>query len=1421
MSEFKIDTDILSMCNNGIKKNSELFSSEFASFSYGKIAQYSLLADMLASIKKQAKQIESDFNTITSKCSNFIDNIIEVENKMSNDEIEHKKIVFNSISISWRNTTPTPSAITSQIDIMSKYYEQHPSSNTQNTASQNTVSATKPVEANNQQTSQNFDLGSSIANNFMGTIDMYKGWFKTGVNKISNDVKNATADAIMTVEDYWVSGAETLLDKWTSGANTINNFIDEKWNTGYNCMKSSGGFVSATADVFKAINDVTIGVRDATKDTIVEVNDAMINLSKNDIDYLSKVRNNELSIGDYFSIKAQESAATYTQMGLSLLGGLSKGGEALLDTATTAITGIVSLPTFVYDLCTGSSVTYSLYQAKDKFVEKDYVGDSQKLLYNNDFGKWVNNHSAFDSDGNVSNFLSSVGEMVTVLATGSVMGGSEAATKATVALSGLKGFGRAEETALQDGASSVEAAAYGLASGVWDAVQMGVGMKINSWVSSNLTTASAMQNVAKASNLKVTTFATSVWLDGIDAGIEGYVQPALQMIYKDRKEGESFKEFYNRLYNEMGGKDYVGRQFLLGALMSAASTGKDLATNKYGKDFQNMTERYQELENIRNTDEYKAYMDDVKNGKVVNPNNNFKDIENEYAYLEKQLNKINDVALKEENKSIDKAISDDTNNRLDAQKLEASGSKVVENDILNSKQNFETKIDDLVAETIQINSEIKTVDAINNYVEQYKKNIELKNKLNELSDSDLELYNIKLLNELLKNNSQKISDNLEFYYSDYTALQFFNQAVNSLDDKNELINAFKKITDGSDVSIISSWRDTEFIDNYNGLFFKISESDIINQNYDSVYKMIGELLASRADDALLNNYQQKLDNINIDDNRYNKMVNDIMNERLSINKNILESLPDADIVNESQVIKEFYDNNQKLNGCCEFISTVNSLSFGDDILYGLNSPSSIIYSNKSLRDSLAIFTKYKLENNEVALSQIKDIFGDEFYKSYENLYEDNMSKIKNMTVKEIPKNEILAQNMDLFESAEDMFESIKNKFEAWGKEDLYLNSLSESEREAYFNSQIKPENKEYIDRLEKAFMHNDDPNLNSDSLSFNLFKRAMNDLLENNPEYGKLFIDAFIFTQKECNISFIADFGQTANYDSSLHTINFDEMIIKNNDYGVAYHEATHLLDGEFKEDHVSEFRPERSATFLHDVRSSIDETNLKKILDEREKLSSMLEDYAREKVDMISIKRQFIESREKVLDDFINKYKLGDKSFENSELSNEELQKFDNLLDGLHFKKRFTENNLPKNMETLKSLEEIYESYTDAVLTKAIEQKYDNMVYQFYDKMVREVANYDELLTSLYGGRDNFFNKFNGNLYGHSDDYYVPTASFGYTKITDEGLAEFSRLTLTKNETGLKQLKAVLGEDLYNYYDEYFNNLMDHIRKTIYNNEN
>ena len=212
--------------------------------------------------------------------------------------------------------------------------------------------------------------------------------------------------------------------------------------------------------------------------------------------------------------------------------------ETAVDTAAVVATGAASIFTKPYDLITGSNITDEMWESTKAYVAEEQVASIADEFYaNTEAGQWLKQNAyGFDT---VRGIGKGVGYSTTMIMAGNIfagVGALDAAAKATrlakilPVMSGVLGFGNGTEEGWANGASTEKGLLYGAASGTWESIQWGVGVKIGSL-------GSHIDDIVKVGAKQVfKDSARRVVLDTVDSGLEGFVQPALTMIYKEYDE---------------------------------------------------------------------------------------------------------------------------------------------------------------------------------------------------------------------------------------------------------------------------------------------------------------------------------------------------------------------------------------------------------------------------------------------------------------------------------------------------------------------------------------------------------------------------------------------------------------------------------------------------------------------------------------------------------------------------------------------------------------------------------------------------------------------------------------------------------------------------------------------------------------------
>ena len=281
------------------------------------------------------------------------------------------------------------------------------------------------------------------------------------------------------------------------------------------------------------------------------------------------------NVGEGKKIKSgiKSLAATLFTAGAGVVEGLAELVETGADLLCLGKSAVSSVFTGTYDLITGSDTTKKMWEDTKAIVSEKKVENAFNNFYeNNEFGKSVKENAiGFDT---VRGIASGVGYTTGLIGlnvvTGGLASGLGIGAAGTVgvgqlaATAGVMGFSSGTENAWADGASIKDGLLYGAANGAWEGAQWYIGGKINQYGGVGDKVASGIFKGGRAGA------ATRVALDAADSGLEGFVQPALTMIYKDY-DGTNLSEKYKAAFNQAGGWANVRNQAILGGMMSAGS----------------------------------------------------------------------------------------------------------------------------------------------------------------------------------------------------------------------------------------------------------------------------------------------------------------------------------------------------------------------------------------------------------------------------------------------------------------------------------------------------------------------------------------------------------------------------------------------------------------------------------------------------------------------------------------------------------------------------------------------------------------------------------------------------------------------------------------------------------------------------------
>ena len=312
--------------------------------------------------------------------------------------------------------------------------------------------------------------------------------------------------------------------------------------------------------------------------------------------------------------------ATVGTIALSLIEGIFQFVGAIINMLVIVGAAIFSIPTgivdgvqAIYGAATGndwSSVTKWMWDDVKANVSKKIVSPIFDSIYETDIGKWLqentNNfpifkllksvgimeeNNGFETTRSVASGVGYIAGVVilTILTCGAgatVAAGSTTTTTAVASTlstemavtAGAAGLGKNAQEAWAAGANTLEGLGTGFLGGLWEGFQFYVGGKISGL---NLFgTKGVVKSIALSeAKTKFLNSTARVILDGADGGLEGFVAPALQSIYKDGYfdengnyieflEDQDFVEKYKELFDNNGGWETVWTQAKIGSFAS-------------------------------------------------------------------------------------------------------------------------------------------------------------------------------------------------------------------------------------------------------------------------------------------------------------------------------------------------------------------------------------------------------------------------------------------------------------------------------------------------------------------------------------------------------------------------------------------------------------------------------------------------------------------------------------------------------------------------------------------------------------------------------------------------------------------------------------------------------------------------------------
>lgn len=406
-----------------------------------------------------------------------------------------------------------------------------------------------------------------------------------------------------------VSNISKLQDDFSSLSSSIksatNQIVSARGFNEYIGGLSSDSFSSyvtecgaAVGDLVTTIQQKEISILAFNKDSAA-INAFLDTLDRKDYDRLDLSEiDSYISFGRKAGNFFKGLGADIATVGLGLVEGIMDFGETGADLVTLGGTLFASIFTKGYDLLTGSDVTTQMWnETKAKVSEKKVENIFNNFYSDTEIGQSIKNNAyGFDAVRGVSKGLGYTAALIGTniltggLASGLGVGASGSITAGQLATTaGVMGFSNGTEEAWADGATTEKGLLYGAATGAWEGAQWYLGAKINQYGGFGDQVAKGIFKGAYAG------VGTRIAMDTVDSGLEGFVQPALTMIYKDYG-GDSFAENYSKAFEAAGGWANVGTQAAIGAFASAVGEyagarrllkANDEATKKASELFKN------------------------------------------------------------------------------------------------------------------------------------------------------------------------------------------------------------------------------------------------------------------------------------------------------------------------------------------------------------------------------------------------------------------------------------------------------------------------------------------------------------------------------------------------------------------------------------------------------------------------------------------------------------------------------------------------------------------------------------------------------------------------------------------------------------------------------------------------------------------
>lgn len=548
---------------------------------------------MLGNRNVKANEMEDITNTTMTQSNQTVTSTNTQKNNMNNTSVNENYKTNTTMESMGKNDIPSI-ANKNENSNQTKMDMSNDSNKSISINGKNTVQSEIKNIGNSKENSLDIKMNNNTNTGMNGNTSM-AGTEKTSMQEesysqitietLGDDFPNTTIESISTEKAQVINTDEGGFKSLQ--VETVK--VDEK------DMEETGGIIGGIVSFFtELINEIEELVNSWRESISAWWNEEVAPLFKDISD----------KIGDFLI----GTASTIVTGVISIYEGILSFGEAIFDTGVIVLTALASVGTGIFDLCqalygsvTGEeweSVTKKMWDGTMGFVATEQVKSLFDDFYENtkigQFLKENTNLFGIIDFNTIRSIGSGIGYTTGVVALtvltfgvgGAAISGSSITVNATqlATTAGIAGFGRGTESAWKDGASLGEGFLFGGLNAVWEGFQFYIGGKIGGIGNAGNT---FLGYSTKGFENQFVNALVRITLDGLDGGLEGFVQPIMATVYKDgytTSEGEyveftsdtNFFERATKLFDSYGGWGNVATQAFIGSAMSMMGEGFDL-----------------------------------------------------------------------------------------------------------------------------------------------------------------------------------------------------------------------------------------------------------------------------------------------------------------------------------------------------------------------------------------------------------------------------------------------------------------------------------------------------------------------------------------------------------------------------------------------------------------------------------------------------------------------------------------------------------------------------------------------------------------------------------------------------------------------------------------------------------------------------